>query len=56
MTKKPRQRAEAESEIPDAEAEKRATEALRRALTTSYKPQRQLIGKGKKRSPNKREI
>lgn len=27
------------------EAEKRATDALRRALTTPYKPQREMVGK-----------
>ena len=32
----------------DDEAERRATEALRRALTTPYKPQRELIGKKKR--------
>ncbi len=43
----------------DEEAERRATEALRRALTTPYKPQRELVGvkkrappKGKKRPKN----
>jgi hypothetical protein len=29
----------------DEEAERRATDALRRALTTPYKPQRELVGK-----------
>ena len=32
----------------EAEAESRATEALRRALTTPYKPQRELVGKKKR--------
>jgi hypothetical protein len=30
-----------------AEAERRATEALRRALSTPYKPQRSMVGKTK---------
>jgi hypothetical protein len=46
----------------DAEAERRATAALRRALTTPYKPQRDMIGrvgrspkrKTKTKSPAKR--
>jgi hypothetical protein len=29
----------------DGDAERRATEALRRALTTPYKPQSELVGK-----------
>ena len=29
----------------DAEAERRATDALRRALSTPYKPQREMVGK-----------
>ncbi len=32
-------------EFSDEETERRATEALRRALTTPYTPQRELIGK-----------
>jgi hypothetical protein len=35
----------------DNEAERRATEALRRALTTPYKPQRELVGVKKRVSP-----
>jgi hypothetical protein len=41
-----------DEEFSDEEAERRATEALRRALTTPYKPQRDLVGK-KKRVPSK---
>lgn len=33
------------NEYSDAEAERRTAEALRRALTTPYKPQRELVGK-----------
>lgn len=33
------------NDLSNDEAERRATEALRRALTTPYKPQRELIGK-----------
>jgi hypothetical protein len=36
------------NEFSDEEAERRATEALRRALTTPYKPQRELVGKKKR--------
>jgi hypothetical protein len=32
-------------EFSDEEVERRATEALRRALTTPYKPQSELVGK-----------
>jgi hypothetical protein len=32
-------------EFSEEEAERRATDALRRALTTPYKPQRELVGK-----------
>jgi hypothetical protein len=32
-------------EFSDVEAERRATDALRRALTTAYKPQRDMVGK-----------
>lgn len=31
----------------DQEAERRATDALRRALTTPYKPQRDMVGKAR---------
>jgi hypothetical protein len=33
------------NEYSDEEAARRATDALRRALTTPYKPQRELVGK-----------
>jgi len=36
------------NDYSDEEAERRATKALRRALTTPYKPQRELIGKKKR--------
>jgi hypothetical protein len=32
-------------ELSDEEAERRATEALRRTLTTPYKPQKDMVGK-----------
>jgi hypothetical protein len=37
----------------DAETERRATDALRRALTTPYKPQKEMVGKGGRPSPKK---
>jgi hypothetical protein len=40
MSKKP-----TEELYSDKEAERRATDALRRALTTPYKPQQSMIGK-----------
>lgn len=40
-------------ELSDMEAEQRATDALRRALTTPYKPQRELVGKTGRSSPRK---
>jgi hypothetical protein len=40
MAKKPKE------ELSDEEAERRATEALRRALATPYKPQKELSGRG----------
>jgi hypothetical protein len=36
---------EAKEELSDEEAERRATEGLRRALTTPYRPQREMLGK-----------
>jgi hypothetical protein len=39
-------------EFSDKEAERRATDALRRALTTPYKPQREMIGKSRRPSPD----
>ena len=36
---------EPEELYSDKEAERRATEALRRALTTPYKPQQSMVGK-----------
>lgn len=39
----------------DKEAEQRATDALRRALTTPYKPQSDMVGKvGRKAAKKKR--
>ena len=32
-------------DFSDAEAERRATDALRRTLTTPYKPQKAMVGK-----------
>lgn len=41
-------------EYSDKETKRRANEALRRALMTPYKPQKEMIGKaGKKRKPKK---
>jgi hypothetical protein len=40
-----------DDQYSDEQAERRATEALRRALTTPYKPQREMVGKTK---PNSR--
>jgi hypothetical protein len=34
-------------ELSDEEAERRATDALRRALATPYKPQSEMVGKAK---------
>lgn len=42
----------ANDQLSDAEAERRATDALRRALTTPYKPQSEMKI-GKKRRPPK---
>ena len=36
---------ERKNELSELEAESRATNALRRALTTPHKPQRSMIGK-----------
>jgi hypothetical protein len=41
-------RTEPEQNFSREEAERRATETLRRALTTPYKPQRELVGKKKR--------
>jgi hypothetical protein len=38
MAKKPKE------ELSDEEAERRATEALRRALGTAYRPQKEMVG------------
>jgi hypothetical protein len=37
----------------DDETERRATQALRRALTTPYKPQKEMVGKTAQPSPKK---
>jgi len=42
------------TQFSDEEAEHRATEALRRALTTPHKPQRELVGKKKRVASDKR--
>lgn len=39
----------------DRETERRATEALRRALNTPYTPQREMVGKTDRPSPQKRK-
>jgi len=41
MAKKPKE------ELSDQEAERRATDALRRALATPYRPQKEMVGKRK---------
>lgn len=38
------------------ETKRRATDALRRALTTPYKPQKEMIGKTGRSSPRKKRI
>ncbi len=38
----------------EEETERRATEALRRALTTPYKPQSEMVGKAKPPKPTKK--
>lgn len=43
----------ADEQYTDQEAERRATEALRRSLTTPYKPQRELVGKAGRRATSK---
>lgn len=49
MAKKPK------DELSDEETERRATEALRRALTAPYKPQKEIkIGPKKKTLPKRR--
>jgi hypothetical protein len=49
MSKKPTE------ELSDKEAEQRATDALRRALTTPYKPQSEMkLGKKKKKKAVKK--
>lgn len=42
-------------EYSDEEAERRATEALRRTLTTPYKPQKEMVGKIGKSSTRQRK-
>ena len=49
MAKKP------DDQLSDKEAEQRATDALRRALTTPYKPQSDLKIGTKKRAQRKRK-
>lgn len=43
-------------EFSDQEVERRATEALRCALTTPYKPQSNLVGKTKRARARKRKL
>jgi hypothetical protein len=40
----------------DEETERRATEALRRTLTTPYKPQKEMVGKVGKASARLRKV
>jgi hypothetical protein len=44
----------AQEEYSDDEVEQRATDALRRALTTPYKPQREMVGKTDRPSPRQK--
>jgi hypothetical protein len=39
--------------LTEEEIERRATDALRRALTTPYKPQKEMIGRTERSSPKK---
>jgi len=41
--------------LTDAERERRATDAIRRALTTPYKPQSKLVGKTPRARAQKRK-
>jgi hypothetical protein len=50
MTKTPQ-----DDQYSDEETERRATEGLRRALTTPYKPQKALVGKTKRARTMKRK-
>jgi hypothetical protein len=45
--------AKSEDKYSDKETKRRATEALRRALTTPYKPQKEMVGKTGKSKPKK---
>jgi hypothetical protein len=47
-----------DDQYSDEEAERRATEALRRSLTTPHKPQKELVGKTEraKRAKRKRPL
>jgi hypothetical protein len=46
-----------DDQYSDEETERRATEALRRALTTPPKPQREMVGKvGRPRTRRKRPV
>jgi hypothetical protein len=46
-----------DDQYSDEEIERRATEALRRALTTPPKPQREMVGKvGRTRTKSKRSV
>jgi hypothetical protein len=47
-------RASENEQYSDEEAERRATEALRRTLATPYKPQREMVGKVGRPSARKR--
>jgi len=46
-----------DEQYSDEETERRATEALRRALTTPPKPQKEMVGKvGRPRTKRKRPV
>jgi hypothetical protein len=45
----------AQEDYTDEEAERLATAALRRALTTPYKPQREMVGKQDRPSPKQKQ-
>jgi hypothetical protein len=44
-----------DDQYSDEETERRATEALRRALTTPPKPQKQMVGKTERAQKTKRK-
>jgi hypothetical protein len=48
-------RTKTDDQYSDEETERRATEALRRALTTPAKPQKELVGKTERAKKAKRK-